>query len=123
MSETVRKIIGAFLISAAVLMVAAGLLPVRRKGTSEWAGRGITGIKVPEIPAVSESDPVNTGDLFELTELPGIGETIAGLIIEEREANGFFRYPEDLTAVRGIGGKKMEQIRPLLLMESVESEE
>ena len=55
--------------------------------------------------------------------MPGIGETIACLIIEEREENGYFQYPEDLTAVKGIGIKKMEQIRPLLLMETVESEE
>ena len=35
--------------------------------------------------------------------LPGIGEKRAADIIADREANGPFRMPEDLTRVSGIG--------------------
>lgn len=59
---------------------------------------------------------VNEADLYELTELPGIGETLGQRIIDERETNGYFVYPEDLLAVRGIGEKTLENIRDMLDM-------
>ena len=46
-----------------------------------------------------------------------------GCTFTERETNGGFVYPEDLMAVKGIGKKKMEAIRPLLLIETYESED
>ncbi len=57
---------------------------------------------------------VNDADAETLTEINGIGETIAAMIIMEREKNGPFFYPEDLLAVRGIGNKKLQQIWPML---------
>ena len=54
---------------------------------------------------------VNTADQDELTELYGIGETLAAMIMDERIKNGDYRYPEDLTAVKGIGMKKLEGFR------------
>ena len=46
---------------------------------------------------------VNTAGLEELMTLPGIGEVRARAIIDDREQTGPFRYPEDLTRVKGIG--------------------
>ena len=46
---------------------------------------------------------INTAGLEELMTLPGIGEVRARAILENREANGPFVYPEDLTRVKGIG--------------------
>ena len=46
---------------------------------------------------------INTAGLEELMTLPGIGETRAQAILDDREANGPYRYPEDLIRVRGIG--------------------
>ena len=57
---------------------------------------------------------VNSADLYELTELYGVGETLAQAIIDEREAHGPFHYPEDLLAVRGIGQKKLAGFRDAL---------
>ena len=54
---------------------------------------------------------LNRADASELAELPGIGETLAQAILDEREAHGPFHYPEDLIAVRGIGQSRLESIR------------
>jgi len=46
---------------------------------------------------------VNTAGLEELMSLPGIGEGRARAILEDREVNGPYRYPENLIRVKGIG--------------------
>ncbi len=57
---------------------------------------------------------VNSADAEELMMLPGIGETLAQAILDEREHHGPFYYAEDLISVRGIGKSKLLQIRPFL---------
>ncbi len=54
---------------------------------------------------------INEAEAEDLLLLPGIGETIAGNILTERQLNGPFYYPEDLLAVKGIGTTKLGQIR------------
>ena len=51
-------------------------------------------------------DP-NTAGLEKLDELPGVGPATAQAIVDEREQNGPFYYPEDLINVKGIGEKTM----------------
>jgi competence protein ComEA len=58
---------------------------------------------------------INTADQPELTQLPGIGDTLAQRIIEIRQTAGPFAELDDLRKVRGIGPKIMERIRPYLL--------
>ena len=66
-----------------------------------------TGTPAPETerPAAPASGKVNlnTATMEELMTLPGIGEKRAAAIVADREANGPFRVPEDLTRVDGIG--------------------
>ncbi len=50
---------------------------------------------------------VNTATADELCGLYGVGPAMAQAIVAEREANGPFRYPEDLRCVKGIGEKKL----------------
>lgn len=58
---------------------------------------------------------INTATAAQLSDgLPGIGETLAGRIVEYRERNGPFRSAEDLRNVSGIGEKKYEAIRDLV---------
>ncbi len=54
-------------------------------------------------PSVSGKVDLNTATAEELMTLPGIGEKRAAAIIADRETNGPFRVPEDLTRVDGIG--------------------
>jgi len=52
----------------------------------------------------------NLASVEELDSLPGIGPALAARIVEERETNGSFIYPEDLLNVSGIGLKTLEKL-------------
>lgn len=60
------------------------------------------------IQAAEGAVDINTAGLEELMALPGIGETRAQAILDDREANGPFRYPEELVRVKGIGEGVLE---------------
>ena len=49
---------------------------------------------------------LNTADVGELAELPGIGEELVRRVVEYREENGPFKEPEDIMKVSGIGEGK-----------------
>ena len=53
---------------------------------------------------------INTAGLEELMSLPGIGERRAQAILDDREENGPYRYPEELVRVKGIGEGILENI-------------
>ena len=57
---------------------------------------------------------INQADWPELSQLPGVGETLARRIVESRAADGPFADVEQLRRVRGIGPRTLEQIRPFL---------
>ena len=63
---------------------------------------------------VSDAQKVNTATAEELDELPGVGESTARAIIEDREKNGPFSSPEDLMRVSGIGEKKFERLEAMV---------
>jgi hypothetical protein len=63
------------------------------------------------IPAAP--DQHQCGDAGELEGLPGFGPVIARRIIEGRP----YRSAEDLERVKGIGPKRLEEIRPLVRVE------
>lgn len=63
---------------------------------------------------VNKKVNINTANQSELETLPGIGESIAGRIIEYREQNGKFQKIEDLQNVKGIGDSKFAKIKDLV---------
>ncbi|MFZ1320904.1 MAG: helix-hairpin-helix domain-containing protein [Ignavibacteria bacterium] len=54
---------------------------------------------------------INSADISELTELPGIGESIAARIKEYRDKNKKFGSINEIMQVKGIGKKKFEKIK------------
>lgn len=57
---------------------------------------------------------INTADRGQLQLLPGVGETVADRIIAFRESNGAFESVDELVAVKGIGEKSLDKLRPWL---------
>ena len=72
---------------------------------------------VRETPALPEGFvSINTAGQEDLLLLPGIGESLAHAILDERNLHCDFHYPEDLIAVKGIGNAKLAQIQSYLDM-------
>lgn len=59
---------------------------------------------------------INTATTEELKALPGVGDATAAAIVEERERGGPFASPEDIMRVTGIGQKKFERMRGLIVV-------
>jgi len=67
----------------------------------------------PRRPVIFPLD-INAAKAEDFMELPGIGEKLAHRIVDYRKSHGKFESVDDLRGVRGIGKKRMEQLRPLV---------
>lgn len=57
---------------------------------------------------------INLANADELQQVPGIGPATAAKIIQMRKSYGAFKSVDDLRAIRGIGPKRLEKMRPYL---------
>lgn len=60
---------------------------------------------------------INTAGAEELEKLSGIGQVNARAIVADREANGPFRFPEEIIRVSGIGQGTLEEILDYITVE------
>ena len=57
---------------------------------------------------------INRAGHQEISGLPGISDSVAKAVVEERKRRGGFHRPEDLLAVRGIKEKRLKKILPFI---------
>lgn len=106
----------AIILTALFLVFAAGVRAGERGGGDEvyistardlqrpGAAVEVTGSPLPPADeALPRPVNINTAGAQELMTLSGIGEKLAGRIIDYREENGAFERPQDITLVPGIG--------------------
>ncbi|WP_273832700.1 helix-hairpin-helix domain-containing protein [Guptibacillus sedimenti] len=79
--------------------------------------KGETTVAAGSVTAETGLISINTADLIELQELPGIGPAKAEAIIQYREENGPFSASEDLQNISGIGEKTFEKLKDLITVQ------
>lgn len=69
-------------------------------------------------PAPAPAGPLdlNRASAEDIEKLPGIGPAVAKRIVAYRDSAGRFSKLEDLDAVKGIGPKLLDKLRPLLVV-------
>jgi len=79
-----------------------------------------TGVTQATSPSQSQTKQelvdINIATAVDLQAVPGIGEALAGRIIEFREEHGRFEKVDDLLNVRGIGVTSLEKLRAYLVV-------
>ena len=101
-------------LTAAFLCLLAGLYLHDARQTEPVAVETERTVSREELaPDLSPLD-LNTATAAELAALPGIGEEIAGRILAYRDEVGAFVSVDELLNVKGIGEKKLADIRPYL---------
>ncbi|MDZ7331848.1 MAG: helix-hairpin-helix domain-containing protein [candidate division KSB1 bacterium] len=60
---------------------------------------------------------INQATIEELIQIPQIGQVIAARIVEYRKEHGNFKQIEELLAVKGVGRKKLEVMRPYIFVQ------
>jgi len=72
-------------------------------------------VEAKKIPPAHPVD-LNSATVAELEQVPGIGPSTAQAIIAFRTKSSPFRRVEDLLAIHGISKRKLDQMRPYVIV-------
>jgi competence protein ComEA len=99
-----------------LLSVGLVLIAIHWVRLSDW---GRQTVEVDRLPAgkYQYRVDVNRATWVEWAQFEGIGETLAKRIVADREAHGPFADIDDVQRVRGIGPRKLADMRPYLTIE------
>ena len=100
------------LVLTGFVVLALGLLVYRSYGT----GLGIRPTD-HQPGATRHRVDLNAADRAELLQIPGVGPSLADAILDHRQHRGGFVVVDDLNAVKGVGGKTLDKLRPWLAVE------
>ncbi len=102
------------------LQVPATTVDSREKpqGTKAFSSRGLPFVSGTHAGLVID---VNAGTENQLIHLPGIGPVLAQRIVKYRATHGAFQRVEDLINVSGIGPKRLQQVRPFVMIGGLEA--
>src|SRR5262249_46965104 len=103
------------LATAFLLGVALALLGVQILGHLRWGSRP-TELQAGAVPLYRID--LNQADRIELAQLPGVGEQMAGRIVDHRREKGNFGSVDELAAVRGVGPATLERVRGYVRIEA-----
>lgn len=102
------------LLSVAVAVTILALRSPEREAEASISISSVSANYCRTAAPAEDSISINTASAEELCGLPGIGEELAGRIIEFREKNGVFRSIGDILDVKGIGFATFEKIRDMI---------
>ena len=68
----------------------------------------------PALPNRPQRVDLNRATTADLDQLPGVGPVLAKRMVDYRKSIGRFRAVEDLRAVKGIGKKTFERLKPFV---------
>ena len=75
-----------------------------------------TQTKAKKLPPPSKPIDLNTATSELLQRLPGVGPVTAQRILDYRKKSGPFQSVDDLLAVKGISAKRLDKIRPYIMV-------
>jgi competence protein ComEA len=102
------------LVNLAARVVDGQQVVVPLVGAAPPGGVGTTASGTGSAGLAGAKPSLATATVEQLDELDGIGPTIAGRIVEYRQAHGGFRSLGELREVEGIGDKRFESLREAL---------
>lgn len=106
------KALGAILCGVVLSMGLVWLVRLERVDTLELRPGPQSGVKFSVLDRGKVN--INLANQEQLETLPGIGPELAAAIVEHRESNGYFEYPEHLIEVPGISKTMMETLLDLI---------
>ncbi|MEQ1793728.1 MAG: helix-hairpin-helix domain-containing protein [Nitrospira sp.] len=70
------------------------------------------------VPSGSQRVDLNRATVTDFDQLSGVGPVLARRIADYRKSVGRFHAVEDLRAVKGIGKKKLERLKPFVTVDA-----